>query len=60
MLEFSTWETAPHAMNMATYGLKAVLVVRMSFGRCPTCNDYFVNVINASGHHLSTAEDDQV
>jgi acyl-coenzyme A synthetase/AMP-(fatty) acid ligase len=31
-------------------------VTRTSFGRCPACNDYFVDVINVSGHRLSTAE----
>jgi len=31
-------------------------MVRTSSGRCPACNDYFVDVINVSGHRLSTAE----
>jgi len=47
---------APHAMNMATFGSRAVLMVRISSGRCPACNDYFVDVINVSGHPLSTPE----
>jgi acyl-CoA synthetase (AMP-forming)/AMP-acid ligase II len=43
-------------MNMAIFGSRAVLMVRTPFGRCPACNDYFVDVINVSGHRLSTAE----
>jgi acyl-CoA synthetase (AMP-forming)/AMP-acid ligase II len=43
-------------MNMAIFGSRAVLMVRTSSGRCPACNDYFVDVINVSGHRLSTAE----
>lgn len=56
MVELSTQEMAPHAMNMVTFGSRAVLMVRTSLGRCPACNDHSVDVINVSGHRLSTAE----
>jgi acetyl-CoA synthetase len=54
---YAKWEMVPHTMNMAIFGSRAVLLmVKTSSGRCPACNDYFVDVINVSGHCLSTAE----
>jgi acetyl-CoA synthetase len=43
-------------MSMVIFGSKAVSMVRTSLGGYPACNDSLVDVINVSGHRLSTAE----